>query len=296
MTATPGPGDGQIRITWTPPTSGHTPTWWQVSIREAGSLAFYSQPLLAAASRSYTFFIEPNGAYDPNTGEGGLTPGAAYDVQVRSVYHREFINGNGENIRAFYYGGIAQASGVLAKGGEQSESPPEEEVIEAGKLIGNTTWTRSETSDLAESDNAQAFTTGSHSEGYKLTSVKLDMTVTSAVPTYTVSIYGDGGSAPSGLLSTLANPPSLSTGLNTFTASGDGIDLAADTTYWVVIDVTAGDSNLIVSIDATSFDSEDPNGAAGWSIADDRLSKPWNSAGWATEETSLKLEIHGYAR
>ena len=58
---------------------------------------------------------------------------------------------------------------------------------------------------------------------------------------YSVRIHSDSSGSPRSSIATLTNPSALPTGGNEaaqFTASGGGIDLAASTTYFVVLDVS----------------------------------------------------------
>ena len=149
-------------------------------------------------------------------------------------------------------------------------------------------------------DHAQAFTTGSHAAGYTLTRVDLEMQDTAATtPTYSVAIWSNTASnQPDSVLttdSTLTNPASLpsTAGLAQFTASG-GIDLAPNTTYWVVVDVDAGDNNTRLT--STRSDDEDTGAVAGWTIANTLLFRDKNSTGeWDSWNYIFKFAVHGYA-
>ena len=89
---------------------------------------------------------------------------------------------------------------------------------------------------LFDFDQAQAFTTGSNSAGYTLTSVEIDMGSEAEYATvFTVSVHSNSSGAPGASLGILSNPASLSRdGVYAFTTRG--IALAASTTYFVVID------------------------------------------------------------
>ena len=76
-----------------------------------------------------------------------------------------------------------------------------------------------------------------------------------------------------------------------------GIGLAANTTYFLVIDSTSTLSSLQVA--RTDSDSEDSGGAAGWSIADVLRVRDFHGTGtWFddTDNTTLSFAVHGYAR
>ncbi len=183
------------------------------------------------------------------------------------------------------------------------------------KLVGNVSYTGLRAA--FGYDVATAFTTGSHGLGYKLTSVTIQISEIEAQPpaspTYDVSIRTDASGLPGAKVVTLTNPASLANGFLSFTASGAGIDLAAGTTYWVVLDVhslNGGASrwNTLVVRD----NAEDSGAAAGWSIADDGKCRwhtdttdtsnfcentPTNTTwGDVFQSQSLQLEIHGYAK
>lgn len=172
----------------------------------------------------------------------------------------------------------------------------------AVRLVGNTGETDSREPlpfELALSalDWAQAFTTGSNVAGYKLTRVDLRMQSTSALaPVYSVSIRSESAGRPGGsLLGTLANPNSLpgSAALARFTAPGSGIDLAANTTYFIEVDISAGDEDTLL---LTTWSPRE-SGVAGWSIADHTMYRIpgdlWRSLGGSIV---MKLDVHGYAR
>ena len=146
-------------------------------------------------------------------------------------------------------------------------------------------------------DKAVAFTTGSHGQGYKLTRLDIRMRNAAATaPAYSVSIHSDSSSLPGASLGTLTNPSSLPTseGWAEFTASGNGIDLAKDTTYWVVVDRTGGDgSNTFIRI--TLSDSEETDSSAGWSIANERRDRPGSA--WNQTNTRVPvIALYGYPK
>ena len=173
----------------------------------------------------------------------------------------------------------------------------------ANPLVSNTGQADDTTGDATlNNDLAQAFTTGSYAYGYTLSGVGLEMQDTAATtPTYSVSIYFDASSRPGTRLAsgTLANPTSLPNpfGLAGFT-SADGIALAPNTTYWVVLDVTAnkhGDTK----VKRTTSSSEDPGGATGWSIGDTRLYRAADATdlSWTPETaTHLQMAVYGSER
>ncbi|MXX10757.1 MAG: hypothetical protein F4Z68_05030, partial [Nitrospira sp. SB0667_bin_9] len=151
-------------------------------------------------------------------------------------------------------------------------------------------------------DSAQAFTTGGHATGYKLTSVELEFdTILQAGThsTFTVAIHEDSSGSPGTLVGTLT-VPSISTGSDqtiSFAASGDGLDLAANTKYWFVFDVTAAETlSAAEDITLTASDSEDAGAASGWSIGNNSLYRNWNSNSWSSDnDYNIQIQVNGTA-
>ena len=141
-------------------------------------------------------------------------------------------------------------------------------------------------------DQAQSFTTGSHSAGYTLTSVelRLEAGTGSAAPNYTVSIHsanadGTPGSTNHG---TLTNPSKLAVGINTFTAPAGGIELKPNTTYFVVVDLSNDGDKF--TYETTAANNE--GGSPGWSIGNDRRFKVYNQPTWKRNTNKLLMSIH----
>ena len=148
---------------------------------------------------------------------------------------------------------------------------------------------------LIEFDQAQAFTTGSNSDGYTLRSVEIDIGANSDeyATVFTVSIHSNSSGTPGASLGTLSNPASVSRdGVYAFTTRG--IALAASTTYFVVIDAVAI-SGLQIYINNTSSNAQDPGKAPGWSIGDGSLYRDWDSSGsWTSFHDSKQIRVKGY--
>ncbi|MXX80745.1 MAG: hypothetical protein F4Y69_06900, partial [Chloroflexi bacterium] len=152
-------------------------------------------------------------------------------------------------------------------------------------LVDNTSEADETTLNFSR-DRAYWFETGSSADGYTLTSVELDMTVGDATgtdPAYSIAIYTGTGTVPGSMVgSALTKPASLSTGLNTFTASGDGIPLSANTWYGVVLKVTGnGTSGPLVKTTA----SGDEDGLAGWIIGNHHSHATRGTTNWALNLT-----------
>ena len=149
-----------------------------------------------------------------------------------------------------------------------------------------------------QNDAAQAFTTGTHAHGYRLKKVVLLARTSDTQPTYTVAIHANTASdRPGTLLGTLKNPPSVNMDPNLvaldFTTAG--ITLDANTTYWVVLDVSIGNNEQFLGV--TGSKSEDSGAAAGWSISDSRLTRPNNLGTWGRVTNAVyRIAVHGYAR
>ena len=145
-------------------------------------------------------------------------------------------------------------------------------------------------------DVALSFTTGSAADGYMLTSVQIDFDPSTTAPTYSVEIYNNAATNdPGSSLGTLNNPTALVDGLNLFEASGTGIELAASTLYYVVVDTAPGGGSG--SIRNTNSDGEDAGGATGWSLGDNTRSRSNTDTSWTgSNSRSLKVSVQGYVR
>ena len=158
-------------------------------------------------------------------------------------------------------------------------------------LVSNVGQTRSGSLGLDTHEGAQAFTTGDNSAGYTVTSVGLDMSSgADHTINFTVGIWTNSNSnLPGSSLVTLMQPASLILGVNEFTTSG--IELAANTTYWVVVDSTGGGS---VQWEGTASDSEDST-ASGWSIADESYDRLYDGDTWSSYSDPFKFRVNGTA-
>ena len=215
----------------------------------------------AAADGPYDFLV-------PIVLEEGRTPPKVVDPP--NVHVQRQVQGNGG-------ASITQTSNTLASNLGQSNA--------------------NDTNNIAlNGDNAQWFGSGSDAEGYKLTSVKMIMKSTGATPSYSVEIWSGAG-APTNKLGTLNNPTLTSTWSTVeFTASGDGINLAASTTYWLVIDSSV--SNADTHIRVTTSDDDDSGGAAGWVIGSNRRFRAVGDANWGTgiNNDAVKIAVIGYSK
>ncbi|MYG39360.1 MAG: hypothetical protein F4201_00795, partial [Nitrospira sp. SB0677_bin_15] len=153
--------------------------------------------------------------------------------------------------------------------------------------------------------NAQGFTTGSHAEGYRLSSVEIEFSRFDTGIEFSVTVRSSSGSQPGTVLGTLTKPAfsafSDDTVL-TFSAAAGGILLAANTEYFVVVDATGHTGKPVAQWRITESDNEDSGAAAGWTIGNEHLyrtnfnssdsgiSNDWNAN---LLPSSLKLRING---
>ena len=156
-------------------------------------------------------------------------------------------------------------------------------------LVSNIGQATSSTGHLGN-DHAQAFTTGSNAAGYSLTSVEIALGDPGiGPPAKTVTIANDSNGSPGTTVGTLTNPASYVAGSNEFTHTG--LDLAADTTYFLVVDITGTGTGGIRN---TNSDAEDDGGSAGWNIGDSSLYRGRDTTGnWSTFAQSKKIRING---
>ena len=69
--------------------------------------------------------------------------------------------------------------------------------------------------------------------------------------------------------------------------------MAANTTYWVVVDSNGGGS---AQWEGTASDSEDSTTpASGWSIADESYDRPYDGDTWGSYTDPFKLRVNGTA-
>ena len=170
-------------------------------------------------------------------------------------------------------------------------------------LVSNLGRSDSGAASLADHDQAQAFTTGSDEGGYTLTSVEIEFDKVAAGAAITVSIWTDSSGSPGTSLGTLTNPTLTATDSGARDRANDivyeftteGIDLAKDTRYFVVVDSTTDAS--ATEIQDTGSDFEDSSGATGWSLANGSLHRDWNTTGsWTPSDDTKKILINGIVK
>ncbi|MYD96716.1 MAG: hypothetical protein F4X98_04930, partial [Gammaproteobacteria bacterium] len=142
-------------------------------------------------------------------------------------------------------------------------------------------------------DLTTAFTTGSHSDGYTLSQVSMLLSHEAGfgLPIYEVGIHADSSGIPGTRVGALSTPTTLpATFQSVFFLPIDDINLAANTTYWLVIDVQLGGRRTQVR--STTSPLED--GRPGWSIANHNRWRVFNSGGaWETFRAALAIDVWG---
>ena len=147
---------------------------------------------------------------------------------------------------------------------------------------------------------AQSFSTGSHTAGYMLSTVRLFYATkgsdadTSALR---VKIRTNSSGAPGGLVADLSSPASFAVDtIVSFTAPAN-TKLDAEETYWVVINegYDSVSSQRLDFYQTTSDDETTTTADSNWSIGDERLWRNDSSQAWTTSSNSLKIAIIGTA-
>ncbi|MXY85720.1 MAG: hypothetical protein F4Y95_04305 [Chloroflexi bacterium] len=146
----------------------------------------------------------------------------------------------------------------------------------------------------------QSFDVGTGA-GFKLTEVKLKLAYsgTGAAPDHTVHIYSaDSEGLPTGeSLGRLTNPGTLRAALNSYVASGDGVDLESNAVYAVVVLGSSANapsnSRRFLNTGSTYDDPGAPEGWGIWNASHTRLA---GTTKWSPNSKRLSMEIHGYAK
>ena len=158
----------------------------------------------------------------------------------------------------------------------------------------------STTGEAVDHDHAQQFTTGDSPTGYTLTTVSPLIKASGTAPTWTVSIHEDSAGAPGTSLGTLGQEgtPWGTSNPVRHVAPGSGINVDANTKYWVVFDV--GTTSSTYRVHVTDSDAEASNDLdGGWSIADSRLERTASATTWSgadTDTDALAIAIYGHAK
>ena len=188
----------------------------------------------------------------------------------------------------------SQDSGAIDPGADTfpSGSPP---VVGVSQTLVSNTGQAPGPTGAFHNDHAQAFTTGIHEAGYRVTKIGVNLQVGATPRTeWDVQLWSAHATSgqPGEVLSTLIKPSSISTGVVMFTVPRGGIDLDAETTYWVVVNNHASNSGWFTV--NTNSDADDPDPSSGWSIANSSRYRNHGSAGgWSWFGASRMISITG---
>ena len=253
--------DGGVALSWTAPAE------------HAGSVTGY-EVLRAQGSAELATLAADTGNTDTTYTDSGVTGDLdGYRYQVKALRGGDASQGS-------------NVAGVLQSAHAGAIVP-----LDDVTLISNLGQSSQGGGDFSN-DQAQAFTTGSNSGGYSLTKVVIASNL-GAAPDFTVSVHENDSGAPGTSLGTLTNPTLPATGETAnYEFTHSGIDLAASTTYFIVVD--ASTSSAAYVINNTNSDAEDTGGATGWSIGDSSLYRGFGSTGsWTTWAQSKRISITG---
>ena len=178
---------------------------------------------------------------------------------------------------------------VTASDGNGGTANDTFDIAATGQVLVSNTGQNNPNGSPFSVNRAQSFTTGSNAAGYTLTAVSFPIQGTSAGADLSVSIRQEASNRPGEDLGLLALRESGST----VTGTSPGIDLAANTTYFVVL--TGTNVQITNRYLRVRSDDEDPGAAAGWSIGDDSRWSNDDSFG-STSTSSWQLAIGGSAK
>ena len=133
----------------------------------------------------------------------------------------------------------------------------------ADSLVSNFGETQTGSLNLHTGGFTQSFTTGSHSSGYNLASVRINLTVAHTDATSILKLHINAGNTR---IYTLTAPTRLRQGVNEFTAPA-GATLSAERDYRVIFQVS-GMTQQSVEYAASITSSDQDVGETGWSIGD----------------------------
>ena len=160
-----------------------------------------------------------------------------------------------------------------------------------------------DTADLVGVDkafplNAVSFTTGGHSGGYNLTSIRVAGIVNEEDATPEVFLYSDASGVPGMELHTLKVPSDIPTGATENPApaelTADSAVLTPHTTYWVVFKKPGSTEAFFLRF--TDSTDDDFGAASGWSLGDELAYQPegdpnWQKGGFADHLFLLQITV-----
>ena len=140
---------------------------------------------------------------------------------------------------------------------------------------------------------ATAFTTGSNSGGYGISSVDVYLgPLGTATPL--VEIYENNAGNPGTLFATLSNPATVTgSSANTFTATNT--TLLATTTYWLATSNSAATNGAGFSVSTRANNTADTGAAMGWSIGDGKIKQVNTETTWTSTNSRTIFTIKGPA-
>ena len=165
-------------------------------------------------------------------------------------------------------------------------------------LVSNTGQSASATATITQ-QYAMGFRLGSHGQGYKISSVSIELAEAPTSLTVSLWISSHPGHSNSGTaqqkLFDFANPPSFKAGLNEFTAPA-GAFAYQNINYFIVL----SDFGSSLSIKETTSDNQDPGGETGAVLFDRSKVRALGSTGhWGTStnrDSVLRLAVEGSRR
>ncbi len=161
------------------------------------------------------------------------------------------------------------------------------------KLVGNRGRPSGSLRDF-QRDRRQDFTTGLYNN-WKLTAVLFDMSVSTTWEDFAVEIWTTDSD---GMLDTRLGTltfPTISLNSNAPNKFTGDIDLAANTTYALVVDAVPNAAAQHIRLRTANSGAEDGGAVAGWSI-DEAYSRSDDQSEWEVASQPYKIEIHGYEK
>ncbi len=134
---------------------------------------------------------------------------------------------------------------------------------------------------------AQRFDTGASPLGYLLKSVVVEYINNEAGSVSAKVCTVTGSDQPTSTCTDFTAPSAPQGGNRTFTAPGDGMFLAPNTKYTVVL--TPDETNTLIYYRTTANDLEDSGTLPGWNIAGEY--RVYNGTSWAGDDDSFALKI-----
>ena len=231
-------------------------------------------------------------------GSARTVTGASVDGSTVTLIHGTTDIGPADAVTVAY---TKPSTNALQDGnGNELDSFTARKVDNVSRLLVRNSRQEQGTDSSVTFDFAQAFTTGS--SAFKLTRADLWLAKIAGAGTlaYTLSIHRSGSDGrPGAALGSLttSDAPALNVhARHEFAASGTGIDLDGDTTYFAVVDVSTPSNRHFVGQENST--AEDAGAAPGWSLADTLLRRGhlgtlWSGA--AEQSKALRIALHGHS-